>query len=298
MVFIAHARRVFVSAAGLFHRQKFQKDVNEMKRTGELGECRSETKRTKSTNATTEVKSGTSKSKAKNKSTTNAKLKKGTSVGTGGVYAYDGTILRKDQEVRQREGYSESIPRKNLEEILIFPDAKEFRPKMTPKDVLQAGSFGGTYFRPIKSSVTGLKYNKMWNELPQNWLEGLDVGKVVSSSSYDENVNTYKVKCGGSLEMWETSGWIMEIDPYGWFMWYCRFYLGRRTEDDERQISRWKNCAGTRGRWKNNLIGKIARAGAVFDNPAISPVVRQTLQHWAYRLTEKDYKEGKKRVKI
>ena len=43
---------------------------------------------------------------------------------------------------------------------------------MTPKEVLQAGSFGGTYFRPIKSSVTNLKYNKMWEELPQNWLEG------------------------------------------------------------------------------------------------------------------------------
>jgi hypothetical protein len=43
---------------------------------------------------------------------------------------------------------------------------------MTPKEVLQAGSFGGTYFRPIKSSVTNLKYNKMWDELPQNWLEG------------------------------------------------------------------------------------------------------------------------------
>ena len=56
------------------------------------------------------------------------------------------------------------------------------------------GSFGGTYFRPIKSSVTGLKYNKMWLELPQNWLEGLNVKKTVASSIYDEGVNTYKVK--------------------------------------------------------------------------------------------------------
>ena len=50
---------------------------------------------------------------------------------------------------------------------------------------------------------------------------------MIYSSLYDESVNTYKVKCGGSLEMWETSGWIVEQDPYGWFMWYCRFYLGR-----------------------------------------------------------------------
>ena len=52
------------------------------------------------------------------------------------------------------------------------------------------------------------------------------------------------------------------------------------------------------GRWKNNLIGKIARAGVAYDNRGISPVIRQTLQHWAYTLTEKDYKEGKKRVKM
>merc|ERR1712156_35488 len=225
-------------------------------------------------------------------------LKKGTYIGTNGTYVYDGTILFEDEKVKERERYSEKIPKKNPDGVLLFSDAKEFRPNLTPKEVLQAGSFGGTYFRPIKSSVTGLKYNKMWNELPQNWLEGLDVKKMISSTNYDEKINTYKVKCGGDLEMWESSGWIKEIDPYGWFMWYCRFYLGRRSEDDERQIGRWKNCTGPKGRWKKNLIGKIARAGVAFDNPGISPVVRQALQHWGYRLTEKDYQQGKKRVKM
>merc|ERR1719270_1552326 len=190
------------------------------------------------------------------------------------------------------------VTKKNSDGVLIFPDEEEFRPNMTPKEVLQAGSFGGTYFRPIKSSVTGLKYNKMWDELPQNWLEGLSVKRYISSVHYDEKVNTYKAKCGGSLEMWEESGWIDKIDPYGWFMWYCRFYLGRRSRDDNRQIGRWKNCTGPKGRWKNNLIGKVARAGVKYNNSAISPVIRQTLQHWAYRLTEKDYLEGKKRVKM
>ena len=38
--------------------------------------------------------------------------------------------------------------------------------------------------------------------------------------------------------MWESSGWINPCDPYGWFQWYCWFYLGRRTSDDERQIGR------------------------------------------------------------
>merc|ERR1711894_424530 len=203
-------------------------------------------------------------------------------------FVYEGKVLKNENEVRKRDS----------EGMIIFPDAKDFHPNMTPKEVLQAGSFGGTYFRPIKSAVTGLKYNKMWNELPQDWLEGLDGKRVVYSSIYDESVNKYKAKCGASLEEWENSGWIVEQDPYGWFMWYCRYYLGRRTQDDERQIGRWKNCCGPKGRWKGNLIGKIARAGAAYNNFAISPVVRQTLQHWGYCLTEKDYKEGKKRVKM
>ena len=84
---------------------------------------------------------------------------------------------------------------------------------------------------------------------------GLNVKKMISSTNYDEKVNTYKSKCGGSLEMWETSGWIKDIDPYGWFMWYCRFYLGRRSDDDERQIGRWKNCTGPKG--KNRKARKI-----------------------------------------
>ena len=41
---------------------------------------------------------------------------------------------------------------------------------------------------------------------------------------YDEKLNKYKAKCGGSLQMWEESGWINAQDPYGWFQWYCRFY--------------------------------------------------------------------------
>lgn len=187
--------------------------------------------------------------------------------------------------------------KKNDKGQLVFKDCPDFRPNMTPKEVLQAGSFGGTYFRPIYSSVTKQNYKDVWNELPEDWLEGLNIKTQVASPTYREAVNTYKVKCGGSLEMWETSGWIVTQDPYGWFQWYCRFYQGRRTKDDERQISRWAKCAGVRGRWRNNLITKVVRSGCGYDNPTVSPVVRQTLQHWGYRLTPEDYKEGAKRVK-
>uniref|UniRef100_W5NBZ2 Zgc:113208 n=2 Tax=Lepisosteus oculatus TaxID=7918 RepID=W5NBZ2_LEPOC len=113
------------------------------------------------------------------------------------------------------------LPEKNNKGQLVFKDFPTFGPNMTPKEVLQAGSFGGTYFRPIYSSITKQSYKDVWKELPVDWLEGLDIPKQVASPTYRENVNTYKVKCGGSLEMWESSGWIVPQDPYGWFQWYC-----------------------------------------------------------------------------
>ncbi|XP_018602101.2 uncharacterized protein LOC108931029 isoform X1 [Scleropages formosus] len=188
--------------------------------------------------------------------------------------------------------------RRNEKGELVFKDFPEFRPNMTPKEVLQAGSFGGTYFRPIYSSITKQNYKDVWKELPEDWLGGLDIAKQVASSTYRKDVNTYKVKCGGSLEMWESSGWIVPQDPYGWFQWYCRFHQGRRTDDDERQVGRWAKCTGPKGRWRNNLITKIVRSGCAFHNCTVSPVVRQTLQHWAYRLTKQDYDMGAKRVKL
>ncbi|XP_010893727.2 uncharacterized protein zgc:113208 [Esox lucius] len=186
---------------------------------------------------------------------------------------------------------------KNDKGQLVFKDFPQFQPNMSPKEVLQAGSFGGTYFRPIFSSVTKQNYKDEWKELPEDWLNGLNISTQVASLTYRDSVNTYKVKCGGSLEMWESSGWIVTQDPYGWFQWYCRFYHGRRTKDDERQIGRWAKCAGVKGRWRNNLITKVVRSGCGFDNKTISPVVRQTLQHWGYKLTKEDYEEGAKKVK-
>ena len=58
-------------------------------------------------------------------------------------------------EVRKREGYTAPMPTRNKKGELIFEDCARLRPNMTPMEVLQAGSFGGTYFRPIKSGVTG-----------------------------------------------------------------------------------------------------------------------------------------------
>ena len=81
-----------------------------------------------------------------------------------------------------------------------------------------------------------------------------------------------------------------EQDPYGWVQWYCRFYKGRRTPDDERQIKRWLAFAGPKGRFKKRLINMIKKEKllTMIIQSVLSYV--QGLQHWAYRLTPSDLK--------
>jgi len=182
------------------------------------------------------------------------------------------------------------IPERSAEGHLLFHDFPEFKPNLTPKQVLQAGCFGGTYFRDISSAVTGIRYigRDVIREFPEDWFQGLRLEDQILSQDYCKSVNKYGVACGGSLGMWETSGWISAIDPYGWFQWYCRFFLGRRSSDDARQIDRWLKGQGPKGRWRLQLMNKIIKSRAKFDDAKVSPVVRQVLLHWGYELTSAD----------
>merc|ERR1712050_291453 len=100
----------------------------------------------------------------------------------------------------------------------------------------------------------------------------------MGSQIYNKQVNKYKVSCGGSLGQWECSGWISAQDPYGWFQWYCRFFQGRRSSDDGRQISRWSKGQGPTGRWRTRLCNDIIAKRAAIDDVKVSPVIRQVLQ--------------------
>ena len=87
-------------------------------------------------------------------------------------------------------------------------------------------------------------------------------------------MNKYGVECGTSLKVWENKGWINKIDPYGWFQWYFRYWKGRRSKDDQRQIGGWKRIVS---RFKGILIKMI-------DDGGDSPKIRQVLLHWGYEL--------------
>ena len=182
--------------------------------------------------------------------------------------------------------------------IIHFDDYPEFQPNLTPREIFEKGSFGGTYWRPIYSSVINkdLKNqhrSKKWNV--DEIFKGLD-DNILTKSKCDIKINKYKVRVGQSLEEWERErkggSWIREDDPYGWVQWYCRFYNGRRLNngEDERQISRWAGIASERGRFRRWLVTLILKNNSAWNDFSVSPSIRQTLQHWAYELTENDYK--------
>ena len=158
-----------------------------------------------------------------------------------------------------------------------------FGANKAPVEVIKEGAFGGTYFRDIYSDLNGKWYKKLWKELDQ--LKDIDK-KYYCSDYYDVSVNKYGVKCGTSLRFLGKKSWINKIDPYGWFQWYFRYWLGRRSKDDERQINRWKKIVS---RFRGKLVKMIKDAGSKFEDYSISPKIRQILLHWGYELTEKHF---------
>lgn len=133
----------------------------------------------------------------------------------------------------------------------------DFKPDLTPKEMLKLGVFGGHYMNDCKK------------ELPASWFRGAKL----SPEKKDPKLNFFGVNASQPLKVWQKKGWIHKDDPRGWFQWYCRYYRGRRHPDDERQIKRWKairrHVAQVR---KNCKVGDFS----------CRPRQRQALLHWAY----------------
>ena len=102
-----------------------------------------------------------------------------------------------------------------------------FTPELTPKQMLALGVFGGKYMTDCRE------------EFPATWFSGA----ALSAERHDRRLNCFGVNASQSLAVWRRKGWIHKQDPRGWFQWYCRYYQGRRTADDARQIRRWRAIA-------------------------------------------------------
>ncbi len=148
---------------------------------------------------------------------------------------------------------------------LTAPMGKNFDPRftpgLTPQEMLRMGVFGGVYMRDCTK------------EFPVSWFTH---AKFQQDGVYkqDPKLNYFRVKASQSLAVWRKNGWIHKDDPRGWFQWYCRYYMGRRTPvEDERQICRWVAMR----RHIMQLIGKCRRGDETCE-----PRRRQALLHWAY----------------
>ena len=143
----------------------------------------------------------------------------------------------------------------------------DFGPNISPVEVIKKSAFGGTYFRDIYSCVTGRFYKDSWEKFKE--LKSID-DKYYCSDFYGVSLNCYRVEVGTSLRFWESKGWINKIDPYGWAQWYFRYYNGRRSDDDQRQMGRWKIIV-------SRFVGALRK---LTNKGSDSPKIRQVLLHW------------------
>lgn len=139
--------------------------------------------------------------------------------------------------------------------------APEFKPDLTPKQMLEMGIFGGRYMRDCKK------------EFPKDWFQKAKLFPQ-DYPGHNSKLNFFGVNASQPLSVWQKKGWIYKEDPRGWFQWYCRYYMGRRIpQEDARQIKRWKAISRHIAQLKKNCMK---------GHLTCRPKQRQALLHWAY----------------
>lgn len=133
----------------------------------------------------------------------------------------------------------------------------EFNPELTPAELLEMGVFGGKYMTDCR------------NEFPAEWF----TKAKLCHEFHDPQLNYFRINASKPLSYWRERGWIHSDDPRGWFQWYCRYYMGRRSSDDERQIKRWKAM--------KRHISQV-RINCMPGDINCRRRQRQALLHWAY----------------
>lgn len=144
--------------------------------------------------------------------------------------------------------------------------APEFKPELTPKEMLKLGIFGGKYMTDCQ------------NEFPADWFTDAKMVSVDSktgrSAKADPKLNFFGCSASQPLSVWKAKGWIYPDDPRGWFQWYCRYYMGRRIPgEDERQIKRWKAIVRHIAQIRNSCLSRDLTCRSR---------QRQAVLHWAY----------------
>jgi hypothetical protein len=134
----------------------------------------------------------------------------------------------------------------------------DFKPQLTPQQMLRLGVFGGKYMTDCR------------REFPKQWFEKAKL----SPDKHDPNCNFFKVSASQPLFLWRKKCWIYPEDPRGWFQWYCRYFMGRRLPaEDKRQIARWKAM--------KRHVSQLKKHCPKGDF-SCRPKQRQALLQWAY----------------
>lgn len=136
---------------------------------------------------------------------------------------------------------------------------EDFRPELSPMEMLQKGVFEGKYLTDCR------------DEFPKEWF---DKAKMTTDGQPHIELNYFKIKSRQSLQEWRRKRWIIDPDVRGWFQWYCRYYIGRRIPDvDKIQIKRWRAFA----RHKAQVVKNCQK-----NDLSCRPRQRQGLLQWAY----------------
>ncbi len=134
----------------------------------------------------------------------------------------------------------------------------DFKPELTPKQMLEMGVFGGKYMTDCV------------DEFPVDWFKKARLDPL----KHDPQLNYFGINASQPLSYWRKKGWIYSEDPRGWFQWYCRYFMGRRIPfEDERQIKRWKAIGRHIAQIKKNCRKR---------DLSCRPRQRQAVLHWAY----------------
>ena len=136
----------------------------------------------------------------------------------------------------------------------------KFGANKTSFEVIREGAFGETYFRDIYSDINGKWYKKSWKEF--NQLKNFNQ-KYYCYDYYDVSVNRQGVKCGKcnkKKQKKNRSLWLISVVEDQ------KYWLGKRSESDERQINRWK---GIVSRFSGKLVKLIKDIESKFDDYSI-----------------------------